>query len=140
MASMKSKSSTLDTQIRTRVEALLNELTHTIRRATLEAVHDALGSTMNAGPIGATTTIAAAGPTKTRKTRGRAGTRSPEAVAKTGELFAAYVKNNQGQRLEQIAKGMGISTKELTYPVGKLLEAKRLTTKGQARGRKYFAK
>jgi hypothetical protein len=139
MASMKAKSSTLDTQIRTRVEALLNELTHTIRRATLEAVQDALGTTMTASaPIASSAT--AGRPAKSNKRRGRAGTRSPEQVAKTGELFADYVKHNQGQRLEQISKGLGIPTRELTYPVGKLLEAKRLSTKGQARGRKYFAK
>ena len=134
---MKAKQNQLDNHIRSRVNALVSELTNTIRMATLEAVHNALGSTM-AATMPTTTTTTTVARTTTKKARN--GTRTPEQVAKTGELFAAYVKKHQGQRLEQIAKGLGVSTRDLTYPVGKLLEAKKLTTKGQARGRKYFAK
>jgi hypothetical protein len=78
--------------------------------------------------------------TATRKTRGRAGKRTPEEVLQTASLVLSYVKANEGSRLEQIGKGLGLPTKELTLPVTKLIESKSLKTKGQKRGTKYFAR
>ena len=66
--------------------------------------------------------------------------RSPEALnALTRELLA-YVKANPGERIEQIARGLGESTKVLKLPRQKLLLSKRLKVKGQRRGTKYFAR
>ena len=61
-------------------------------------------------------------------------------VDATAAALLTYVAANEGQSIEQIGKGMGVATKELKLPVIKLLEAKKLKTKGQKRGTKYFAK
>lgn len=57
----------------------------------------------------------------------------------TGRLLD-YVKGNAGQRIEQIAAGMGTVTKELNLPVKKLISQKSLKTKGQKRATQYFAR
>jgi len=57
----------------------------------------------------------------------------------TGRLLD-YVKGNAGQRIEQIAAGMGTVTKELNLPVKKLIAQKSLKTKGQKRATQYFAR
>jgi hypothetical protein len=50
----------------------------------------------------------------------------------------SYVKANEGQRLEEIGKGLGVATKELKLPVLKLLAAKAIKTTGAKRGTRYF--
>lgn len=52
----------------------------------------------------------------------------------------AYIKANPGQRLEQIGKGVKSPTKELKLPIQKLFEQKAISTKGEKRGTKYFAR
>ncbi|HVJ19130.1 MAG TPA: hypothetical protein VM686_27110 [Polyangiaceae bacterium] len=55
----------------------------------------------------------------------------------TGELDA-YVRQNPGQRIEQIGKAIGVATKELRLPALKLIEAGKLKTKGQKRATQYL--
>ena len=50
------------------------------------------------------------------------------------------MKSNPGQRIEQIADGMGTSTKELNLPAKKLIAGKQLKTKGQNRATQYFSR
>jgi predicted ArsR family transcriptional regulator len=51
-----------------------------------------------------------------------------------------YIRTHDGERLDQIAKGLGISTKELKLPVQKLFAQKAIKTTGVKRGTTYFAK
>jgi len=51
-----------------------------------------------------------------------------------------YIAKNPGQRIEQIAASLDISTKELNLPAKKLISEKKLSTKGQKRATTYFAK
>ena len=51
-----------------------------------------------------------------------------------------HIKSNPGQGVEQIAKALGTSTKELTLPIRKLLGDKKITSKGQKRATRYFPK
>lgn len=51
-----------------------------------------------------------------------------------------FIKANPGSRSEQIAEGLGVSTKDLVLPISKLFEAKALKSTGQRRGTKYTAK
>jgi len=78
--------------------------------------------------------------------RGRAASREkgakrpPDEIERlTGKLLD-YVKSNPGQRIEQIADGMGTSTKELNLPAKKLIAGKQLKTKGQKRATQYFSR
>ena len=61
-------------------------------------------------------------------------------IAKLVAKLRDYVKAHPGQRIEQIAKGMGTSTRELNLPAKKLLAQKALKTKGEKRATKYFSK
>jgi hypothetical protein len=62
---------------------------------------------------------------------------SGELEAVQAELIS-YLKHHAGERIEQIAVGMGISTKELSLPVRKLVAAGQLRTEGQKRATQYF--
>ena len=135
------KPSPLDREIRSRIDTLLTDISALVKRSALDAVNSALG--------GAATPSAAApqrGPGRARKdvsapkaARGKRVKRTSEDVQATATAFLAYVKANQGQRLEEIAKGLGVPTKDLKLPVIKLLEARAVRTEGQKRGTRYFA-
>lgn len=69
------------------------------------------------------------------------GRRSAEDVEATGKKVLAFVKANPDQRVEQIAKGLGVSTKELKLPIIKLMSRPtKLVTKGVKRGTTYRVK
>ncbi len=144
----------LDRQIQDRIQAFLTELSGLVRQSALEAVQAALGGGVAAparrGPgrprkNAAAAPIAAAAPTGTAPAgkparRAKRAKRTSADVDATAAALLTYVAANEGQSIEQIGKGMGVATKELKLPVIKLMEAKKLKTKGQRRGTKYFAK
>jgi hypothetical protein len=70
----------------------------------------------------------------------RKGEKRPAALLAdmTNELFG-YIKAHPGERIEQIAGAMGYSTSDLKLPAQKLLAEKKVKTKGERRGTKYFA-
>ncbi len=49
------------------------------------------------------------------------------------EQVGNHIKSNPGQGVEQIAKALSTTTKELTLPIRKLLGDKKITSKGQKR-------
>jgi DNA-binding NtrC family response regulator len=153
-------------EIKVRVEAFVDELSALVRRAALEAVEQALGTK---GGAAAAAAAPARKPGRPRKTaapapaaeekkapgrpRGRpakaaaaapkrrAGEkRSPQLLAQVTEQVYNHVKSNPNQGVEQIAKALGTSTKELTLPIRKLLSDKKITSKGQKRATRYFPK
>jgi hypothetical protein len=65
------------------------------------------------------------------------GKRSPAELARTAERLVRHIKANPNQRAEQIAVGVGMSTRALALPLRKLVAEKRLKTKGVARGTTY---
>jgi hypothetical protein len=64
--------------------------------------------------------------------------RTPQQLAQTTEQTYNYIKSNGNQGVEQIAKALGTSTKELTLPIRKLLADKKIGSKGQKRATRYF--
>jgi hypothetical protein len=66
--------------------------------------------------------------------------RSPVLLAQVTEQVGNHIKSNPGQGVEQIAKALSTTTKELTLPIRKLLGDKRITSKGQKRATRYFPK
>jgi hypothetical protein len=133
----------LDDRIRARVEQFAAELAELIRESAMETVSVALAgarpSPGRGGRRGAALLVTRAG-------RGRAASREkgakrpPDEIERlTGKLLD-YIKGNPGQRIEQIADGMGTSTKELNLPAKKLIAGKQLKTKGQKRATQYFAR
>ena len=135
----------LDDRIRARVEQFAAELADLIRESAMETVSAALtGARPSAGRGGRR--AAAAAVVVRGAGRGRAASREkgakrpPDEIERlTGKLLD-YVKGNPGQRIEQIADGMGTSTKELNLPAKKLIAGKQLKTKGQKRATQYFSR
>ena len=136
----------LDDRIRARVEQFAAELAELIRESAMETVSVALAgarpSPGRGGRRGPAAVVAAVRSTG----RGRAASREkgakrpPDEIERlTGRLYD-YIKGNPGQRIEQIADGMGTSTKELNLPAKKLIAGKQLKTKGQKRATQYFAR
>jgi hypothetical protein len=144
--------SSVDSQIRARVEAFAEELSELIREAAMETVRDALGGNGGAAPRrGAGRGRRAAAPAaEAPRSVGRGGAsargrakgakRAPDEIEELTEQLLNYVKGNGGQRIEQIAAGMGTVTKELNLPVKKLIAQKSIRTKGQKRATQYFAR
>jgi hypothetical protein len=64
--------------------------------------------------------------------------RTPQALAQIVEQTYNYIKANGGQGVEQIAKALATSTKELTLPIRKLLAEKKISSKGLKRATRYF--
>jgi len=134
----------IDSLLRARIEAFTNELSTLVRQAALEAVSQALGGMVatpaKRGPRGPAKSAGAAPAAKPAARKGKRAKRTPEDVEKMGEAVVAYVAKNPGQSVEQIGKALGASTKDLALPIIRMIEAKKLKTKGQRRGTRYFAK
>jgi hypothetical protein len=130
---------TVNDRIRSRVEAFAEELSALIRDSAMETVREALGGA--APRRGARGGRAAASPAPVRGGRREKGQkRDPGEIERLTGRLLDYIKGNAGQRIEQIAAGMGTVTKELNLPVKKLIAQKSLKTKGQKRATQYFAR
>lgn len=135
----------ITSQIDARVQSFVAELTTLVRAAALDAVQGVLGGSATPArrgpgrPRGPGKKTAA----KTMKARparrAKGARRSSEDVDATAAKFLAFVKANDGKRLEEISKGLGIHTADLKLPAQKLLAAKSVKTTGQKRGTKYHA-
>ncbi|HEX6766368.1 MAG TPA: hypothetical protein VF103_12840 [Polyangiaceae bacterium] len=113
------------------VEAFAGELAALIRESAFETVRAALGEGGGRARRGATLRISG---------RSKGAKRPPGEIAKLVGRLRDYVKAHPGQRIEQIAKGMNVSTRELNLPAKKLLAQKALKTRGEKRATKYFPK
>lgn len=80
------------------------------------------------------------GPKPKAPATGKRGRRSAEDLEALGGKILSYIKKNPDQRAEQIAAGLGITTKDMVRPVAILLEQKSLKRAGERRGTTYAAK
>src|SRR5882672_5045302 len=134
----------LDHEIQSRITSFLSELSLLVKRSALEAVHDALGEA--AAP-------ARRGPGRPRKVSFRVQSR-PRSIAKRGmrvkrtsaqieataSKLLTHIRSKPGQRLEEIGRALKTDTAVLKRPIANLMAKKKLSTKGQKRGTKYFVK
>jgi hypothetical protein len=135
--------SDIDNKIRGLVDSFAGDLASLIRESAMDTVRDALGgvgtsarrSTGRGRPA-----IVAAGPASARRGSSlpKGAKRPPDEIVKLTAQLGEYIKANKGERIEQIAKGMNVSTRELNLPVKKLLATKAIKTKGQKRATQYF--
>jgi DNA-binding NtrC family response regulator len=152
--------SNVESELKHRVDAFVNELSDLVRQAALEAVASALkkGETHAPArrpgrpPKAETHEVkvpakrgrpakSAAPSTPVASHKRKAGEkRSPQLLAQVTEQVYNHIKSNPGQGVEQIAKALATSTKELTLPIRKLLGEKKITSKGQKRATRYFPK
>jgi hypothetical protein len=129
-------------RIRSRVEAFAQELSALIRDSAMETVRDALGGGGSAPRRGARggRTATSSAPVRAAGRREKGQKRDPAEIERLTSRLLDFIKSNAGQRIEQIAAGMGTVTKELNLPVKKLIAQKALKTKGQKRATQYFAR
>jgi len=125
-----------DRQIRKTIEAFVEELSALVRAAAVQSVTEAFGA--GGGGGGAKRGRGAPLISLPSKGRSKGQKRAPEALAEISDRLLAAVKSGPGQRMEEIAKGLGTSTKELTLPARKLLAEKKIKTKGERRATKYY--
>ena len=128
----------IDSRIRGMVEAFAGDLADLIRESAMETVRDALGGVPSGGRRGGAARASAAG--AGRRALPKGAKRPPDEIVKLTSRLLEYVKGHKGERIEQIAKGMGVSTRELNLPVKKLIANKSLRTRGQKRATQYFTK
>lgn len=127
----------IDSKVRGLVEAFASDLTALIRESAFDTVRAALG---DAAPSGRRGGRAAAGGAVARRSLPKGAKRPPGEIEKLTGRLLDYVKGHKGERIEQIAKGMGVSTRELNLPVKKLIAGKSIRTKGHKRATQYFPK
>ncbi|HYP76663.1 MAG TPA: DNA-binding protein [Polyangiaceae bacterium] len=129
--------------IRAALDAFVNDLSSLIQEAALESVEQALAeaSTIPGRGRGARSgRVAAPSFASLADNRKKGAKRTPEELEQLIKKLHGYIAKNPGQRIEQIAQGLDISTKELNLPAKKLISEKKLSTKGQKRATTYFAK
>jgi len=126
----------IDEKIRGMLEAFANDLAGLIRESAMQTVRDALGGESSGRRGGGRVARAGSAPAGRRLPKG--AKRPPDEIAKLTTKLLEYVKGHKGERIEQIAKGMSVSTRELNLPVKKLLAGKSIKTRGQKRATQYF--
>ena len=123
----------IDSQLRARIDAFIEDISELVREQAMQAVGDALGhATSQATPKPATNKGSS-----TKKKRLR---RSAEDLDKLADRIMKYVEKNEGCRMEDLSSSIGMPTKDLRRPLQLLLEEKTLKTKGKKRGTQYFIK
>src|SRR5215203_5545013 len=130
----------IDSDIRSRIDVFIQEISGLIKVAAIQSVREALGGDAEParrGP-GRPAGTAPKSATPARRGRARGGKRSSEEVGAMAERIVATVRGNPGQGLESIGKEIGVPTKELKLPVIKLLSDGKLKKTGEKRGTKYF--
>jgi len=119
-------------EIRDVIESFVEELSALVRSAAVQSVTDAFGAGAGARR-GRAARLAGPSP---RRAKGEK--RSPQDLAQLVGKLLSEIKAKPGLRMEQIAKGIGSSTKELALPAKKLIAEKKIKTKGERRATKYF--
>jgi hypothetical protein len=128
----------IDEKIRGMLEAFASDLAGLIRESAMETVRDALGGTAPSGRRGGAARGGRAASPAVGRRLPKGAKRPPDDIIKLTQRLLDYVKANKGERIEQIAKGMSVSTRELNLPVKKLIAGKAIKTRGQKRATQYF--
>ena len=119
-------------RLQERIEAFATDVTSILKDAVADAVAEALG---------ARHARSTAGRAEARRgtKRDKAGRRTRAQVQREADALLREVKRKSGQRMEQIAKNLRVSTKALALPMQALLKAKKVKKTGVARGTMYRA-
>jgi len=129
--------------IRAALDSFVEDISNLIQQAALESVEQALaGASVIPGRRGGRGAARGVASSFIALGRGRkkGAKRTAEELEQLIKKLHGYIAKNPGQRIEQIAQGLDITTKELNLPAKKLISDKKLSTKGQKRATTYFAK
>ena len=130
--------------IRAALDSFVEDISNLIQQAALESVEQALAGASaipgRRGSRGAGRSSVAAPFVALSRGRKKGAKRTQDELDQLIKKLHGYIAKNPGQRIEQIAQGLDITTKELNLPAKKLIGDKKLSTKGQKRATTYFAK
>jgi len=132
----------LSDQISKLVDEFVSQVTNLARKAAMDTLSAALGSAAPGPPAGG----------DRRRGRGRpmgpgpapAGRRPKGAKRPPGEITRLrdrvyeHITASPGQRIEQINRELGTSTRELSLPLKKLIAEGRVRTEGEKRATTYY--
>lgn len=116
-------------KIQALVDQFVTDLEALVREAAIESVERALGGS----PAPRATT-----PTRGKARRKKGQKRTADEIAAAEKRITTYVRDNPGRRVEQIAKALDASTKELALPIQHLLEEGAISKQGVKRATRYF--
>lgn len=91
-----------------------------------------------AGAAGSTRTAAAARKPAQKLPTTASGKRTAAEMKRAQDAVLAWVRANPGQRVEPMAKALGVATKDITRPLAKLAAAKLIRREGEKRATRYF--
>ena len=122
-------------ELRTLVDAFVDDLRERIHQETLRVVRRALtGDGASPDP----SRRALPRPPRPRSARRPGVRRSTEFMAKHVEHVFDYIKANEGRQIGAIAQALNTTPKDVRLPLWKLLSAKRIVALGQRKGTRYF--
>jgi hypothetical protein len=121
-------------QVNQRIQGFVTEITELARKAAYETLSAVL--TQASPGKGVSRDPGAGGVLRLRPRAG--GKRSPDEIAATADRLLQYIRENPGQRMENIATAMGSSTRELALPIRRLLQGRQIQVQGQKRATSYY--
>jgi hypothetical protein len=107
----------------------------------IDRLAEALAEKLNGAgrSSGATSAASFSGRTVQRSASRRKGEKRTAALLdQTTAQLMGHIKSNPGQRIEEISAELGVSTQELKLPTQKLVAGRKVKTRGQRRGTRYF--
>lgn len=123
----------LEKEIAKRVDAFVADLSELLRKAALQQAAEILAEQARA-PAGRTPGRSAKRAAETART----GRRSPAQIDRMTKQLMSAIVEQPGSRIEEIAKTLAVSTKDLVIPVRRLLDDKQVVRKGARRATRYF--
>jgi hypothetical protein len=131
----------IDDNIRSAIEAFVEDLAELVRQSALESVEAVFG--------GEGVTRTTRRPGRPRKTAGAARAaggrrkgqkRSPAEIQELQNRLLAAITKTPGQRKEQLGAALGASSKDLMLVTNKLLADGAIRKRGVKRATKYYAR
>lgn len=118
-----------DRRLDAAITSFVADIRELARGAALAAVADAFAD----GAAAPRTPVRPAAPSRSNGAK-----RSPREMAATVGRLEKYVQTHPGERIEQIARALGVASRELQLPARKLRSTGQLRTEGQKRATRYF--
>jgi hypothetical protein len=133
----------LSDQISKLVDEFVSQVTQLARKAAMDTLSTALGSSGAAlgngvgRGRGRGRVARIAGPSVSSRLP-KGAKRPPNEISQLKDKVFDHINGNPGQRIEQINKDLGTSTRELSLPLKKLISEGAVRTEGEKRATTYF--
>src|SRR5687768_12325993 len=123
----------------TQVDLIIERFVGELQAAMRAQLSEEVSATVQAALSGAQPRTSRSNARGARSKVATSGKRTSEEIEQLAKNIAGYIEKHPGQRSEQIAAGLNLTTKDLTLPIKKLIADKKVKSKGVARGTTYVA-